>query len=347
MISKNTYSKIMVSSIVLFSGGLDSMLAAKALLTQGIDVVGLNFVTPFRDASVTASEQAEELGIELVIYRAGDEYIQIVAKPQWGCGKAVNPCLDCRVVMCKAAAEVMRERKADFVATGDIAGQHPNNQMQHQLSLISRESGLCGFLVRPLTAQVIEPTEAEKSGLVNRDMLYGYTGRGRGHLVAAAKRIGIKKIPPQKTGCALCEKSYAPRVKDLFKYELKPTNWDAEILNAGRQVRLNPKLKAVIARNELQCHTLEYLYNKSEAKPAVLFSPDSFNAPTAMIIGTDIIDEQILQLGTSLILDFSNLQKLDQNDKIIRVKYNNKTAPKELLHKIQISSHQKNNWEVL
>ncbi|MDR0391623.1 MAG: hypothetical protein LBH59_06930, partial [Planctomycetaceae bacterium] len=310
-------------------------------------VIGLNFITPFHDASNIAKEQAADLGIELILHRTGDEYIQMIAKPQWGYGKAVNPCVDCRVVMCRVAADLMRERGADFVATGEIAGQRPNSQMQHQLSLIARESGLCGFLVRPLTAIVLETTTAESSGLVNRGQLYGYTGRGRGHLVALAKRFEIKKIPPPSTGCALCEKSYAPRVLDLIKYESNPTNWDAEVLNAGRQVRLSPQLKAVIARNENQCNTIEYLYKKSDARPAVLFKPESFNAPTAMIIGTEEIDEEILQLGESLILEFVNLQKVNQENKIIRVKYHNKTNPTETLYQNKNIFQKKYNFESL
>ncbi|MDR1485084.1 MAG: hypothetical protein LBT09_09710 [Planctomycetaceae bacterium] len=337
----------MTKCVVLFSGGLDSTLAARVLLDQGIGVVGLNFITPFHDASVLAGEQAFGLGIELILYRTGDEYIRMLANPQWGYGKAVNPCVDCRVAMCRVAAAVMRECGADFVATGEIAGQRPNSQMQHQLSLIARESGLSGFLVRPLTAAVLEATEAERAGLVNRGRLYGYTGRGRGHLVALAKRMGISKIPQPSTGCALCEKSYAPRVVDLFKYELNPSNWDAEVLNTGRQVRLNPKLKAVIARNERQCNMLEYLYDKPDAKPAVLFKPESFSAPTAMIIGTEEINEEILQLGESLILEFANLQKVDQQNKIISVKFGNKTNPSETTYKNQNSFQKKHNRETL
>jgi tRNA(Ile)-lysidine synthase TilS/MesJ len=337
----------MSSSVVLFSGGLDSTLSARILLEQGISVIGVNFVTPFHDASAVAGEQAAALGIELITHRTGDEYIRLIANPRWGYGKAVNPCVDCRVAMCRVAAEIMRERNLDFVATGEIAGQRPNSQMQHQLSLIARESELSGFLVRPLTAKVIEPTEAERLGLVNRDRLYGYTGRGRGHLVAMAKRLGIKKIPPPSTGCALCEKSYAPRIRDLFKYELNPSNWDAEILNAGRQIRLNANLKAVVARNECQCNTLNFLYNNSDARPALLFMPESFNAPTAMIIGVDKIENEILQLGESLILEFTNLQKVGEKNRVIRVKYGNKTQPAEIIYQNQNVFQKQNKWKSL
>lgn len=333
--------------MVLFSGGLDSTLSARILLDQGIGVVGVNFVTPFHDASVVAGEQAESLGIELITYRTDDEYIRLIANPRWGYGKSVNPCVDCRIAMCRVAADIMRERKADFVATGEIAGQRPNSQMKHQLSLIARESGLSGFLVRPLTAKVIEPTEAERLGLVNRGRLYGYTGRGRGHLVALAKRLGIKKIPQPSTGCALCEKSYAPRVLDLFKYESNLSNWDAELLNAGRQIRLNSELKAVVARNESQCNLLNFLYNNSDAKPALLFIPESFNAPTAMIIGVDKIEEELLQIGESLILEFANLQKIGGKNRVIRVKYGNKTEPAETFYQNQNDFQKQHKWKSL
>jgi tRNA U34 2-thiouridine synthase MnmA/TrmU len=53
--------------ILLFSGGLDSMLAAKVLQRQEIEVIGLNFVTPFHDSSADAQKRAETLGIELVV----------------------------------------------------------------------------------------------------------------------------------------------------------------------------------------------------------------------------------------------------------------------------------------
>lgn len=62
-----------MKAIVLFSGGLDSSLATRILQEQGIEVIGLHFVTPFHDVSDDARKAAETLGIELVIYRTGDE----------------------------------------------------------------------------------------------------------------------------------------------------------------------------------------------------------------------------------------------------------------------------------
>ncbi|MGL4594408.1 MAG: hypothetical protein ACRCUY_06725 [Thermoguttaceae bacterium] len=272
-------------AIVLFSGGLDSTLAAKILQLQHIEVIGLNFVTPFHDSSGVAKKMAESLGIELVIHRTGDDYIEMLTHPKWGYGKAVNPCIDCRIEMCRVAKNLMSTRNAGFVATGELAGQRPNSQMQHQLQLIERESGLEGYLLRPLSATVLRPTRAELEGMIDRKQLFGYTGRGRGRLIALAQRFGIETIPQPSTGCFLCEKSYAPRFFDLMKYEPKPTDWDAEILNAGRQIRISPQIKVVLARNQDHCRRLESLFARSDARQAILFIPETFLGPSALSVG--------------------------------------------------------------
>ena len=42
----------MTRALALFSGGLDSILACRVLMAQGIDVVVLRFITPFFTADV-------------------------------------------------------------------------------------------------------------------------------------------------------------------------------------------------------------------------------------------------------------------------------------------------------
>ena len=311
--------------ILLFSGGLDSMLAAKVLQRQDIEVIGLNFVTPFHDASADARKRAEALGMELVVYHSDDAYLKLIAKPQWGYGKAVNPCVDCRVAMCHVAKRLMQEREAAFVATGEIAGQRPNSQKQHQLNLIARASELDGLLLRPLSAGVLPPTRVEREGIVDRSKLHRYTGRGRGRLIALAHRYEIQKIPQPSTGCFLCEKSYAPRLLDLFRHEPNPTNWDADVLNAGRQFRISSTVKCAIGRNEEHCNRLTALFERSDAKPSIMFEPSNFNGPAVLLIGpspeTSSAEEfeSFLRLGGSLILRYTNPAKYETPT--VRVRY--------------------------
>ncbi|MDR1269482.1 MAG: hypothetical protein LBK82_08155 [Planctomycetaceae bacterium] len=306
-----------MKAIVLFSGGLDSLLATRIIQEQGIEVTGLNFATPFYDRSEPAQKAADALEMELIVYRTGNEYMEQIAHPRFGYGKAVNPCIDCRIEMYRVAKEQMEQFGAGFVVSGDVVGQRPNNQMQHQLRLIQRESELDGYIVRPLSAGAMIPTQPELQGWIDRKRLHRYTGRGRGRAIALAHRLGIKKIPPMSTGCFLCEKSYAPKVFDLFQHEPHPTNWDAEILNAGRQLRISPKVKMVLARNENHCKRLEELFARSDARPSILLIPESFQGPTAILIGEEI--QESIELAGTLILRYTNSDKYDPSAATIRV----------------------------
>ena len=97
-----------VKALALLSGGLDSTLAVKLMLGQGVDVEAVNFVTPFclcRKGGCGALEVAENLNVPLKTINVGGEYLRIVRKPRFGYGKNMNPCVDCRIFMLKKAKE--------------------------------------------------------------------------------------------------------------------------------------------------------------------------------------------------------------------------------------------------
>jgi tRNA(Ile)-lysidine synthase TilS/MesJ len=316
-----------MKAIVLLSGRLDSLLAAKILQQQSIEVIGLHITTPFHNNSELAAVAAEELGVELVIHHTADDYIQLIANPQWGYGNVVNPCIDCRIKMLQIAKSLMEERGAGFVATGEIVGQKPNSQMKHQLDLIENESQLTGYLVRPLCANLLAPSEPELQGILDRKKLFRYTGHCKKKLAVMAKKSGIKKIPPAATECLLCEKSYAPKLRDLLKYGQRPDSWDIELLNAGRQIRIAPNLKAVVARNLEHCVKLAALFGSSKDGAAVLFIPKNFNGPTCLLTGTGIVEydtEYLLKTACALVLRFTNPAKYEGISPEITVLMNGK-----------------------
>src|SRR4029077_8073606 len=104
-----------IKAVGLISGGLDSTLAARVLLEQGIEVVGLHSSTGFRmnDHRRALARPDEEprrmrneglragadLGIPVEILDAGEEYLKMVLNPKHGYGKRANPCIDCRLFM--------------------------------------------------------------------------------------------------------------------------------------------------------------------------------------------------------------------------------------------------------
>ena len=311
-----------MKAIVLFSGGLDSILAACLLKSQGVEVVGLNMITPFHDCSEESRKAAEEIGIELVVRSFGEEYMQMVAHPKWGYGSNVNPCLDCRTAMCREAKKLMEEIGADFVATGEISGQRPNSQKQHQLSLISRESGLNGKLLRPLSAKTLARTDMEREGTLDREKMRSFTGRNRVQLISYARAaFGLKHIPQPSTGCVLCENSYAPRVRDMLKHKDVPTIWDAKALAWGRRLRIDENAYCIVARRLADCDALDRLFAMPERSRCVLLFPHNYMGASVMLVTDEApdfgeteprISEKLaayIQTAGSLSLRFSNPEK--------------------------------------
>ena len=60
-----------------------------------------------------ARKRADELEIELVTRSFGEEYMSMLARPKWGYGSNVNPCVDCRTLMLREAGKLMEEIGAD------------------------------------------------------------------------------------------------------------------------------------------------------------------------------------------------------------------------------------------
>ena len=123
-------------AVALISGGLDSMLAAKTIMDQGIHVEGINFFTGFcveghthaireknkvRPNRNNALWVAEQLGIKLHIVDVIEEYKKVVINPKHGYGAHMNPCLDCKIFMVNKAKQWIVENDFDFIIIGGFA----------------------------------------------------------------------------------------------------------------------------------------------------------------------------------------------------------------------------------
>ncbi|MCJ7763277.1 7-cyano-7-deazaguanine synthase, partial [Candidatus Bathyarchaeota archaeon] len=69
-------------ALSLFSGGLDSILATRLILNQGIDVETINFANLFcsckEENKCGAAEAAKQLGVPLKIINVGNDYLRMV-----------------------------------------------------------------------------------------------------------------------------------------------------------------------------------------------------------------------------------------------------------------------------
>ncbi|MBI2877403.1 MAG: hypothetical protein HYY20_11020 [Candidatus Tectomicrobia bacterium] len=245
-------------AVALLSGGLDSTLAVKIMLELGVEMVALNFITPFccctrRDAGCKhqASQVAQQFGIPIKVLSKGREYLEVVRHPRYGYGKNLNPCIDCRIFMHRAAGESMREIGASFLVTGEVLGQRPKSQRLDALHIIDRDSGLKGRVLRPLSAQLLPPTLPEVEGLIDRESLLAMSGRSRKPQISLAETYGITDYPCPAGGCLLTDKGFAQRLRDLFDHSADlPDLRAVQFLKVGRHFRLSPGAKVVVGRNQ-------------------------------------------------------------------------------------------------
>ena len=239
--------------ILLFSGGLDSLLAAKVLMDQGLDILCLHFVSPFFNNAGARKRWKRLYDLDVEIVDAGAEMVDLVAKwPEHGFGKVMNPCVDCKITLLRLAKKRMEEEGAQFIATGEVIGQRPMSQRRDVMNLIRREAGVEGLLLRPLCAQHLDPTPFELSGLVDRSRLLALHGRGRQEQLDLARKYGFEEIPSPGGGCLLTERENARHYWPLRERRANPTVEDFALANLGRQLwslQGNSDRWMVVARN--------------------------------------------------------------------------------------------------
>ena len=135
-------------AIVLLSGGLDSTLAACILKEQGIELEALNFQTMFGCCKDDARQVAYRIGIPYTMLKVGDDYLGIVKNPEYGYGRGINPCVDCRIYMFAAAKRYMEQTGAAFLISGEVLGQRPMSQKRRDFQIIDRDTGLDGLILQ-------------------------------------------------------------------------------------------------------------------------------------------------------------------------------------------------------
>jgi tRNA U34 2-thiouridine synthase MnmA/TrmU len=302
-------------ALVLLSGGLDSILAVKLLQKQQIEVTGLTFVSYFFDADL-AKKAAKNLGIKLKIIDFSDEHLAMVKKPKYGYGQAMNPCIDCHILMLKKAKEVaglqglsLRDspqrtvpegQSFDLVATGEVLGERPMSQNKQALELIEKESSLKGYLLRPLSAKLLEPTIPEKKGLVDRNKLLNISGRSRKRQMALAKKWGIKEYPTPAGGCLLTDLQFGQRLKELFQQWPDCQGNDVRLLKLGRHFWVKDN-KIIVGRNHQENLAIKELTQKGD----MLIEPKDFPGPTILIRGRPKILPESLIKAKELMIRYS------------------------------------------
>lgn len=305
----------MTMAVMLLSGGLDSTLAAKVLLDNGVKLEAINYLTVFctctpkKESCLASRKAVEQLGIELKVFNISEEYLEIIKNPAHGYGRNLNPCIDCRIFMFSKARDYMNQVGASFVVTGEVLGERPMSQKLAALKLIERESGLEGLILRPLSARLLEPTVPEKEGWINRDKLLAIRGRSRKPQISLARDYGIEDYPCPAGGCLLTDPGFANRMRDLMEHAPNFTLNDVTLLKAGRHFRLSSSTKLIIGRNEAENERLFGL-----AKPGdVMLDAQNLPGPLAVLRGQ--VDESHLAKSAAIVAAHSK----KRNEKKVRL----------------------------
>jgi tRNA-uridine 2-sulfurtransferase len=274
----------MSKALVLLSGGLDSMLAARVLMEQGVEVVGLSFKSVFFSTD-KARKSAEQLGINFIEADFTDEHLEMVKNPAHGYGKNMNPCIDCHTLMLKKAKEIMEKDKFDFVATGEVLGQRPMSQNKQALEIVEKNSGLEGKLVRPLSAKLLNESEPEKQGKLIRGKLLDISGRSRHRQLELVKKYGIKEFSSPAGGCLLTDPEFSEKLLKILEFWPDCDGNDITLLRYGRVFWLKDKndknVLLIIGRDEKENENL----NKSARKGDIIIELVEENGPTSLIRG--------------------------------------------------------------
>jgi tRNA-specific 2-thiouridylase len=295
-----------VTALALMSGGLDSQLAARILLEQGVRVVALNFESVFSHARggpgvPDAAQACRALGIPLETMAFSAELIPLVKDPPHGYGQHMNPCIDCRIAQFRIAKAHMETIGAHFLATGEVVGQRPMSQRRDAIRQIDRAAGVEGLVLRPLSAKLLEPTLAETRGWVEREKLYAISGRSRKAQLELAERFAITDYPQAAGGCLLTDESFAKRARELIERKPDAGEHDFDLLRVGRHFRLPSGAKAIVGRDQVENERLRELARVGD----VICDRDDTVGPIVLLC--DATTEQDVSLAAALCVSHSKL----------------------------------------
>ena len=307
-----------MKALALLSGGLDSTLAAKVVLEEGIELEALNFLTVFctctnRGASCLASQKAvETLGISLKVFNISEEYLKLVKQPKHGYGSNMNPCIDCRIFIMKKAKAYMEKTGASFIVTGEVLGERPMSQRRDAMRLIEKEAELEGFILRPLSAKLLPPSIQEKEGWIDRNRLLNIQGRSRKPQIELAAHFGIHDYPCPAGGCLLTDPGFARRIKDLITHDPDFSLNDVHLLKMGRHFRMSPAVKLVVGRNEEENLKIQTFSQEGD----VLLQVSHYPGPLSLLRGA--VNGKLIEKAAAITARYTRAKELNEVEVIWR-----------------------------
>jgi tRNA U34 2-thiouridine synthase MnmA/TrmU len=302
----------MTKALAMISGGLDSILAAKLIKEQGIEVIGICFRSYFFDEE-NAKRMTKQIGIRLEVIDFSKEHFDMVRDPKHGWGKNMNPCIDCHSMMMRYSGELLEKFNADFIITGEVLNQRPMSQNRSALDVVKKQSGFSDKILRPLCAKNLKETQMEMDRLVDREKLLDISGRNRKPQMALAEKWGIKDYPSPAGGCKLTEPNYSIRLKEVLDRKEGVTEKDIHLLKYGRHFISENNTKVIVSRTGEEGEKIKQLLNNKD----MMFITSKFNGAMVIIPEGDNPTDDDLTFACRLAVRYSK----GKDEELVQVKF--------------------------
>lgn len=260
-------------ALALFSGGLDSTLAMKLIVDQGIEVIAVNVNIGFGstvDRTEHMQNMCDQIGVKLEILDLRELYLEeVLFNPKYGYGKNFNPCVDCHGFMFRYTGQLLEKYDASFMISGEVVGQRPMSQRKDAMENVKSLSNYDDLIVRPMCAKLLEPSLPEREGWIDREKLLDINGRNRQRQLDMAKEIGLKDFESPGGGCLLTEVQFSNRLRDFVDNDNLEVD-DINTLKAGRHLRLPDGAKLIVGRHQEDNDKLKNTISKKYYKARIL-----------------------------------------------------------------------------
>jgi len=301
-----------MKALALFSGGLDSVLAMKLVVDQGIEVVAVNINIGFGstvDRTQHMQNMCEQIGVKLEILDLRQLYLdEVLFDPKYGYGKNFNPCIDCHGFMFRYTGKLLEKFDAQFMISGEVLGQRPMSQRKDALESVKKLSGQDDLIIRPLSAKLLEPSKPEREGWIDREKLFDISGRNRQRQLKLAKEIGLEDFESPGGGCLLTEIQFSNKLRDFVDNDTLEIE-DIDTLKAGRHLRLPDGAKLIIGRNQEDNEKIKNTNSDKYYKARI----EDASGPLCLLQKNATCDDT--QLATNLIITYGKTN-LNQTYKV-------------------------------
>jgi hypothetical protein len=186
------------------------------------------------------------------------------------------------------------------------------SQTNPSLRYVEKASGFDGYILRPLSAKKLPETIPEKEGLVDRDKLFGFSGRTRKPQIALAKEYGIMDYPAPAGGCLLTDKGFSDRLRDLLKHQEIFTKNEIHLLKYGRHIRLKSGEKVIVGRTKDDNESISQHYD---------FKKDTLiklkGSPGPIVLIPNMPEENSVKFGAAICIGYSKVSSLEPTSVMI------------------------------